>query len=102
MKHTLPVSAGIAMCAILAVSTRNLAQEGPETATPNHGVKPRYGAKPWSGGTLDDAMTASKSGSTIPLSTYSFSPTKVKEKETADGNHRGDQSLRDPADWRYH
>ena len=79
MKHRLYVSAGIAVCAILAVATRNFAQERPERLVSAHA------AKPWTGGTAEDAVFASRSGATIPLSTYSIAPTKVKGKKPLTG-----------------
>jgi hypothetical protein len=39
------------------------------------------GVEPWSG-TADRAASAARSGATIPLATFSISPTKVKEKKT--------------------
>jgi hypothetical protein len=90
MKHRLLVSAGIATCAILAVATRDRAQETPEKPIP------RYGAKPWTEGTPEDAVAASRSGVTIPLSTYSISPTKVKEKKPLTGTIVGTSPFTTP------
>lgn len=83
MNYRLPVSAGIAMCAILAVATTNLAQDVDRGTAGK--LIPRFGRDPRTGGTPEDAVAASKSGATIPLSTYSISPTKVKEKKPLTG-----------------
>jgi hypothetical protein len=79
MQHKLPVSAGIAVCAILAVAARNVAQEISERPIT------KYGGKSWTEGTPEDALFAARSGTTIPLSTYSFDPTKVNEKKPMTG-----------------
>jgi hypothetical protein len=74
MKHRLPVSAEIA---ILAVATMNLAQVPSRGITTERPI-PGYAVKPWTEGTREDAVFDARSGATIPLSTYSFNPTKVK------------------------
>ncbi len=90
MKHKLAVSVGIAVCAILAVATKNFAQDRPER------LIPKYGREPWTGGTPDDALAAARSGATIPLSTYSISPTKVKEKKLLTGTIVGTSPFATP------
>ena len=45
----------------------------------------QHESKPWTGGTADSAMRASKAGSTIPLSTYSISVTKDNERKPRTG-----------------
>ena len=88
MKHRLSVSAGIAVCAILAVATLNFAQNPQEPKNSAHG------APAWTG-TSEDALFATRSGTTIPLSTYSIS-TKVKEKKALTGTIVGGNPFSNP------
>ena len=89
MKHISSVSAGIAVCAILAVATLNFAQNPQEPKNSAHG------APAWTG-TSEDALFATRSGTTIPLSTYSISPTKVKEKKALTGTIVGGNPFSNP------
>ena len=84
MKSRLHVCAGIAVCAILAIATRNFAQDAGRQF-PDKRVPSKYAVKPWTDGTPEDAAFAARTGTTIPLSTYSFSPTKAKEKKPLTG-----------------
>jgi hypothetical protein len=90
LKHNLAASVGIAVCAILAVPTKNFAQDRPEKLTL------KYEARPWTGGTPEDAVAAARSGATIPLSTYSIAPTKVKEKKPLTGTIVGTSPFATP------
>lgn len=61
-------------------------QPGPSPGIPaGESQRKQYAAKAWNGGTAEDAVFASRSGATIPLSTYSIAPTKVKGKKPLTG-----------------
>jgi hypothetical protein len=87
MKHKLPVSAGIAVYAILALTPNTFAQEVEKAKTAASRVI--YESRPWTGGTSADAQNASKAGATIPLSTWSFIATKSTGKKASTGTFVG-------------
>ena len=63
--------AAIAGFAALSVATRSFAQEPvPEQATMH------YGVKPWTGGTVDDAVNQTEAATTIPMSSFTHTDTK--------------------------
>ncbi len=95
MPHKRAVSVLIAVCAIAGALTRIVAQQGAENLVMDNKVV-RYEKQPWTGGTLNDAVAAAKSGATIPLSTYSISPTKVKEKKALTGTIVGTSPFATP------
>jgi hypothetical protein len=77
MRRTLIATAIFGAILVAALSVHG--QDGPEKLIPRH-VR-----EVWTGGTPEDALAAAKAGATIPLSTYSFSPTKVKQKRALTG-----------------
>jgi hypothetical protein len=86
LKHRLAVSAVIAVCAFLAVATKDFPQN--KAARPPK-LNLKYDSKPWADGTPESAARAAKMGATIPLSTYSITVTKDNERKARTGTIAG-------------
>jgi len=76
MRHKRAVSTLIVFCAIFAVGERIIAEQVTATA--------------------EEARAASKGGATVPLSTYTISPTKIKEKRPLTGTLVGGNPFSNP------
>jgi len=89
MKQKLVVCTVVALGAFLAGVTSNFAQDRPEKTAANQDVVK------WSA-TAEQALASSKSGATVPLSTYSIVPTKVKSKKAFTGTIVGGNPFSNP------
>ncbi len=76
MKHSVLASITISACAVLALAPRNFAQDR--------------------GGASEQALAASKSGTTIPMSSYSIVPTKTNGKKALTGTLAGGNPFSNP------
>jgi hypothetical protein len=74
------LGAWLGVFAVLIVASRSFAQQEDSVSPVMEGT---YGVEPWTEGSMDDALSQSASGATIPMSSLSFTVTKDGTIRTA-------------------